>query len=317
MREGIERIAATRDNSTRRARRRREKLFDEDFLLRLERLHLLAKRLAFRGSAGARRSRRLGDGLEFADHRDYAPGDDIRFIDWPYYARMEKLLLRMFHEHSEDDVAILLDCSGSMAPGGARPKLDYALRTAAAMAYVAMGSLDRVVLLPFAEDLAEPLRTGRNRLGIFAVLDFLSGLAGGGRTHLRRCAEHVAQRVETPGTVLVISDLLDCHAELSDALARLGQGGGDVWVLHLYAPSDARPQWHGPILLRQAETGRQLSLHVTEALRESYRRRWEEFRAGCERTCLSRGATYVSAATDVPFEQLVLGTLRRAGVLAG
>jgi len=310
-------IAGRRDNPTARVRRERRKLFDDEFLLRLERLHLLAKRLAFRGSAGTRRSRRLGDGLEFADHRDYAPGDDIRFIDWPYYARMEKLLLRLFHEHSEADVVILLDASGSMAPGGAPAKFHYALRTAAALAYVAMGSLDRVILLPFAEDLGEPLRTGRSRMGIFPVLDFLAALGAGGQTRLRRCVERMIRRYDRPGTVLLISDLLDCQDELSDALARLKQSGGDVWALHLYAPADARPELDGPVLLRQAETGRQISLHVHEQLLASYRQRWEEFRAGCERTCLSRGATYVSAATDVPFEQLVLGTLRRAGVLAG
>jgi len=238
-------------------------------------------------------------------------------VDWPYYARMEKLLLRMFHEHSEDDVVILLDVSASMAPGGAREKFDYALRTAAAMTYVAMGSLDRVVLIPFADDLADPLRTGRNRLGIFGVLDFLAGLVPGGRTRLRSCATHLTHRADPPGTVLLIGDLLDCSDELSDAVSHLGRGGGDVWVLHVYSPADARPSLNGPTLLRAAETGRQISLHVNAALRESYARRWDRFRAGCEQTCLSRGATYVSAATDVPFEQLVLGTLRRAGVLAG
>jgi len=74
--------------------------------------------LAARGSAGQRRSRRLGDGLEFADHRDYSAGDDVRFIDWPYYARMEKLLLRLFHEHSEGQITNRLDSSAPLAPGG-------------------------------------------------------------------------------------------------------------------------------------------------------------------------------------------------------
>src|SRR5512140_2366958 len=101
---------------------RRYSFCDEDFLARLERLHLVAKHVASRWSAGQRRSHRMGDGLEFADHRDYAGGDDIRFIDWPFYARMEKLLLRLFHEHSESDVAIMLDASGSMSPGAAVEK---------------------------------------------------------------------------------------------------------------------------------------------------------------------------------------------------
>lgn len=92
------------------------RLFDGDFLSRLERLHLLISKMSRSGTAGQHRSHWLGDGLEFADHRDYSSGDDLRFIDWSCYARLEKLLVRLFHRHSENDLAILLDVSASMAP---------------------------------------------------------------------------------------------------------------------------------------------------------------------------------------------------------
>jgi len=307
------------------AKRSRHDFFDEEFLARLQRLHLIAKRMAARGSAGPRRSRRMGDGLEFADHRAYAPGDDIRFIDWPYYARMERLLLRLFHEHSESDVAILLDVSGSMAtdgppggvPAGQPAKYNYARRAAAALAYVAMGSLERVILLPFAAGLGEPMRTGRNRAQILDVLDFLSALQPGGETHLRGSVEEFARRYRSAGTVIILSDLLDCSADLSDALARLQVQDFDVTVLHLYTPADASPLLRGPMLLHQVETAQRISMNVTEELLESYRLRWREFQAGCERTCVSRGATYVAAETSVPFERLVLQALRQAGVLSG
>ena len=132
-----------------------KRLFGDEFLRRLQRLGLIAKRIrAVSAGPGQRRSRRLGDGLEFADHRAYAPGDDIRFLDWPYYARMERLLLRLFHEHSEGAVSLLLDSSASMQLGELC-KFDYARRTAAALAYVAMASLDRVRVLPFAETLGD------------------------------------------------------------------------------------------------------------------------------------------------------------------
>jgi len=294
-----------------------QRLFDEDFLSRLERLHLLAKRLAIGGRVGARRSRRMGDGLEFADHRDYSPGDDVRFVDWPYYARMEKLLLRLFHEHSEADVVILLDASGSMAPGGWGEKFDYARRTAAALAYVAMGGMERVLLQPFADDLPDPLHTPRNRGRIIPVLDFLAELAPAGQTDLAGCVERFLRRYRTPGTVLLLSDLLDCRDQLSDALARLTQGGFDVNVLHVYSAADAAPTLAGAMLLSGAESRERLSLDITDDVLAAYSRAWEAFRVGCERTCLSRGATYVAASTDMPFDQLVLSSLRRAGVLTG
>jgi uncharacterized protein (DUF58 family) len=318
------------DAGPRRRRRRLGVPFaDEAFLSRLERLHLLAKRLAARGHPGQRRSRRLGDGLEFADHRDYAAGDDIRFIDWPYYARMEKLLLRLFHEHSEADVVLLLDTSASMAPGGdvrhaakaapggAMEKFNYARRAAAALAYVAMGSLERVILQPFADDLAEALRSARSRQQFLAVLDFLAALAPAGTTDLPACVQRFAKSRQAPATVVLISDLLDCSAALGGALRQLAGRGHDVTVLHVYGPRESSPSLAGALLLHDAETGGRLNVTVTEEVLASYRERFEAFASACERACVRQGCTYAAAPTEVPFDQLVLNTLRRAGVLGG
>jgi len=291
-------------------------LFDDAFLRKLEQLHLLAKRLAAHGSAGRRRAKRLGDGLEFADHRDYSAGDDLRFVDWSYYARMEKLLLRLFHEHSEGDVCILMDCSASMAASGqdSHATFAYALRVAAALAYVAMGGLERVTIQPFAEDLTQPLRTGRNRGQILAVLDYLGGLTPAGKTQLARSAERLARQGGPRGTVILISDLLDCSEELAQACMHL-QAGNDLVVLQIFGPADARPVIEGQMVLQQAETGQELALEVTPELLASYSQQWEAFRRACEHTVVGRGGTYLAAATDTPFEDLVLKTLRRAGVI--
>jgi len=298
-------------------KRRRYSFFDESYLSRLERLRLLSKRMSSRPSPGLRRSRRLGDGLEFADHRDYVAGDDIRFIDWPYYARMERLLLRLFHEHSEADVMVLLDVSASMAAGGDMAKFDFARRVAAALAYVAMASLERVIVQPFAGELGDELRTGRNRDQIFAVLDFLDALRPDGPTALERCSALLGRRRERPGTLILISDLMECHQQLPAAGLRLRQAGGDCVVLQVYSPADAEPALSGSMRLEAAEGGGTMTLTVDEAVLESYRRRWGEFQAACERTCMGCGLTYVSACSDLPFDRLVLGTLGRCGVLTG
>ena len=291
--------------------------FDEAFLARLERLRLVAKSALFRARGGARRSRRVGDGLEFADHRAYAPGDDIRFIDWACYARMDRLLLRLFHEHGESDVGIVLDCSASMAPGGHREKFNAARRSAAALSYIAMAGGERVRLAPFAEELGEPLRTARDRGRFFRVLDWLAGLQPGGRTRLKHCLERFVRGGGSVSTVLLVSDLLDCREELSDALAWLRAAGAGACVVHLVSPADADPPLAGPLLLQQAETGRRLSLEVTPPVRDSYRARWGEFAGFCRRTCLARGALYVPARTDLPMDRGLLSALRQAGALQG
>lgn len=296
------------------ARQSLQPFFDEPFLRRLQQLHLIAKQLAWRHSPGPRRSRRVGDGLEFADHRSYAPGDDIRFVDWPYFARMERLLLRLFHEHSESDVAILLDCSASMGGSGSH-KFNYARRAAAALAYVAMGSMERVILAPFGETLGTALHTGRNRGQIFRVMDFLGQCRPEGKTSLGRCVDRFARLYPSAGTAIVLSDLLDSADALDDSLARLTLGGRDVNVLHVFSPHDALPDLDGAVLLEQAETREHLDVNVTGELLASYRRCWGDFQHDCRHACISHGATYVPADTSMPFDRLILQSLRQAGVL--
>ncbi len=291
------------------------KLFGDEFLRRLQQLGLIAKRISTTSAAsGQRRSRRLGDGLEFADHRAYAPGDDIRFLDWPYYARMERMLLRLFHEHSEGAVTILLDCSASMGLGEVA-KFDYARRTAAALAYVAMCSLDRVRLLPFSDGLGEGMQTGRNRGQILQVLEYLEALALAGRTDLAGATGEFVRRYAETGTVFLVSDLLDCQDDLSDALASMRQRKDQVLVLHVTDACDSDPALSGPVQLAAVETAGRRSLHVTEEILASYADQWRQFVAGTERTCLTRGAIYVQAPTSAPFDRLVMQTLAKAGVL--
>ncbi|MBS3820954.1 MAG: DUF58 domain-containing protein, partial [Phycisphaerae bacterium] len=287
--------------------------FDEAFLRRLQELHLLAKRLASGRRPGSHRSHAVGDGLEFADHRAYAPGDDVRFVDWPYYARMEKLLLRLFHEHSESDVAVLLDASASM--GTEADTFVYALRVAAALAYVGMGGGRRVILQPFDATLREPLRTARNREAVVEVLDYLRAQQPIGTTDLLDAAVRFAAGRPTCDTVIVISDMYGCEAHLADALARLARPGCQLSVLHLFAPGDAEPRLAGPLQLRDAETQGELTVHATPELMESYGRQWQQRCQRLRGDCLRCQATYVAARTDLSFERLMLTTLRQAGVL--
>jgi uncharacterized protein (DUF58 family) len=257
----------------------------------------------------------MGDGLEFADHRDYASGDDIRFVDWPFYARMEKLLLRMFHEHSESDVAIMLDASASMAPGGNPEKFDHARRLAAALAFVAMGSMERVIMLPFADKLSPALRTGRNKSHILSVLEFLDQVQPGGPTDLGACCRQLVREYPSAGIVLLAGDLMNSREQLSDALAWLKTGRRDVIVLQTYAAWEVQPALSGPTLLQWAEGPGRLNLDISEPLLEQYRRSWLESQEAIRHTCIARAVTYVAAPTDVPMEELILQSLRKAGVL--
>jgi uncharacterized protein (DUF58 family) len=294
-------------------------LFDGAFIARLERLRLAMGGLSVRLSGGPRRSRRLGDGLEFADHRDYAAGDDVRFLDWAVYARMERLLVRLFHEHSQGQLELLLDASASMAaaPSGSARAFDWARRACAALAYVAVAAGDSVTITPIQSSRPAGHVAPRDRAQFARTLEYLSSLSAEGKTDL---VETVARRLadrRRPQLAVIVSDLHDCELALAETLGQLSRRSCGAAVVHVIDPTSAAPALEGPLELVDAERGRSVQLTATDELLTAYRQAYQQWRSRMERTCRSRGAVYAPAWTDRPIEQLLLDTLRRAGVVEG
>jgi uncharacterized protein (DUF58 family) len=152
-------------------------LLDPAFLRKLEHLRVQARR-AFPGTMrGERRSTRRGSSVEFADFRKYEPGDDFRHVDWNIYARLERLMLRQFVEEEDVRIDILVDQSRSMHFGAPRTKFDFARRAAAALAFLAISSLDRAGVAAFDSAIRSRLRALRGRGHLISVLSFLEGLS--------------------------------------------------------------------------------------------------------------------------------------------
>src|SRR5437764_411208 len=186
-------------------------LFGSEFPRKLGYLSLVSRRV-FRGQLLAqRRTMQLGGGIEFADHREYTPGDDFRYLDWNLYARHDELLLKRFQEEEDLHVYLLLDCSRSMG-FGTPPKFDFARQVTAALAYIALADLDRVAVVAFSSDIVAdfPLTRGKGR--ILALLKFLEELpAQGTDTDLARVATGFVHRDQRRGLAVVVSDLYDPH----------------------------------------------------------------------------------------------------------
>ena len=161
-----------------------ETFFDSDFLRRLERLHLIAKRLSWAGAKGEHAVSRKGFSLEFSDYRRYQRGDDLRYIDWNIYRRLDRLLLKVFTAEEEMNIYLLVDTSRSMAEGSPA-KLDYAKKVAAALGYIGLKNLDRVGGAAFSSILHKPLTLGRGRKQILSMFNFLAQLSCTGETNLR------------------------------------------------------------------------------------------------------------------------------------
>jgi uncharacterized protein (DUF58 family) len=288
-------------------------LFDSAFLQRLELVRVASRRAATGGGAGAHGGRRGGPGLEFAEHRAYAPGDDWRHVDWAAYGRLERLLVRLSEQEEDLAVTLLVDASASMSTG--RPsKFDHARRLAAALAYVALAGLDSVRLVAVAAGVGPHLEVGRGKDHILAVLDFLRRLRAEGPTDLARSVDAFLPHAGRPGLVVLITDLLDAGG-CEKPLGTLQSRGFDTWCLHVTDPADLAPAGTGDLAVADAETGRTMAVHLTADLRERLAAEAARYAAETRAWCLGRGVGYAEAPTSLPADTLILEVLRRGGLL--
>jgi len=283
-------------------------LLDEGFLAKLERLSLLSRATITGRIRGERRSRRRGASTEFADHRDYVPGDDIRYLDWNIYGRLDRLLVKLFEEEEDLTVCLLIDCSKSMA-FGSPDKFRYARQVAGALAYIALGTEDRVGVFPFDRGLRAPFRPVRGRRNALRLLSWLGGLEAGSGTGLLESLTAFANAAPARGMVILISDLLD-PAGYVDALRAIAGRRTDVHLIHILSPEEIEPTIAGDLRLVDSEDGGTVDVTVAGSVLESYRRTVREFQAGVRETCTRFGIQALPASTGVPFDQLILGYLR-------
>jgi len=276
--------------------------FEDDFLKKLEYLHVISKR-AFAGQNRADRlARKRGRGLEFADHRQYAPGDDFRHIDWKAYQRLNRLLLRLFDEEQDLPIYLFIDASRSMSEPA---KFDQARRIAAALCYIGLAHLDRVTLLPFDQTLGEETQPGRGKGRIFRVFELLEQMETEGPTDLREVFMNFASRTRQQGLAVVISDFLDPHG-FEAGLKLVASMGHDVFVVHVAAASDADPHALGEVRFVDSETGEVRDVEVTPALAKAYGEAWQAHSEELERFCGRLALGYVRAEADAPFDQVIL-----------
>jgi uncharacterized protein (DUF58 family) len=290
-----------------------EDLFDEAFLKKLEYLHLVSKKI-FAGRVRAeRRTRKTGSGIEFADHRDYVPGDDLRYLDWNIYGRLERLLLRLFEEEEDLHIYVIIDCSESMAFGDP-VKLHYAMQVAAALAYVGLANLDRVSLVAVADKVVDRLTPARGKGRIFKVFDFLRALSPQGETGLAAaCRTFVAQN-KRRGIAVLISDLYDPDG-FEGGINALRFAKFETGVIQVFDHSEVRPELHGDLSLVDCETGEVREVTVTPRILGRYAEVHAKYRERIGQFCRDKQVAHFEVDTSVPFDDLVLRVLRRGGLL--
>jgi uncharacterized protein (DUF58 family) len=302
--------------ATRYAGDRAGPLFGEGFMQDLEYLHIIARKVLSGQMKAERRSRQRGVSVEFADHRPYTPGDDFRFIDWSVFFRTEQLFLKLFEEQEDLHVYLLLDCSASM-DFGMPYKFHYARRLAAAIGYLGLASLDRVIVLPFSGALAQSagdtLRV-RGKGKVFRLLDFLRDRKAEGKTDLRAAMQNFASSKRKRGLAILISDLYD-HEGVIPAINLLRIQKFEPYVIHVVSPQEAGPELLGDLRLLDSESDRSRDVTLTGDLLKRYRKAFTEYCGSIETFCRSREIGYARCTTDVPFRDAVVHMLRRGKLL--
>jgi uncharacterized protein (DUF58 family) len=288
-------------------------LLSPQLLAQLERMELVSRKI-FRGRMkGERRSNRKGQSVEFADFRNYVPGDDLRFIDWNLFARLDRLFLKLFLEEEDLHVYCLLDCSRSMS-FGEPSKLRYAKQLAAALGFIGLCRADRVKIEALGNSRSSPGPVLRGRSSVWRMVEYLEALDADRNVSLAEGIKDFALCNSGKGIVIVLSDLMD-KAGYEAALRFLMAREMDIYVVHLLAPEELDPEIQGDLKLVDSEDGDIAEITVSRPLLDRYKRTLAAFIDSAREFCTRRGMSYLMASTATPVDQVISGYLRRKGLV--
>jgi uncharacterized protein (DUF58 family) len=285
-------------------------LTNAEFVRRLESLFLLARRVLGGSLQADRKSRRKGAGITFADYAEYQHGDDYRSIDWKVFARFDQLVIKLFEVEEDTTIYILLDESRSM-----ESKFLQARQLAAAMGYIALNCLDRLVVHGMADHLQPVIEPSRGKAKILPFLHSLEGAKTFGEdTNFEACAREFAVRHRKKGVVLVISDFL-FPGGYESGLKRLSALGHDVFCLQIHDEQDLTCDWKGDVEIECVETHRRERVTITRKEAQRYEAAMKEWNEDLRLECSRRGIGLGVTTNEIPFDEVVQGILRRGGLV--
>jgi uncharacterized protein (DUF58 family) len=269
----------------------------------LDRMRLTVRPSATAGRQGGHRSPHKASGVEFADHRPYVSGDDVRHIDWKAFARHGQLVMRQFEEERDAFVHVLLDVTGSMSRGEP-PKIEVARRLAASFVYLGMRQFDRARVVPFADVVEDVPLAVRGPQDLPHLERYLGAEEAAGPTFFDEAVKQLASRGTPGGLVVVISDLMAPDG-WEDGLRRLGAMGHEIRVVRVGCAEDEAPSFSGELELCDAETDERVRLRVGKALLERYRAEVRQHLASCRDACRRAGGRWVEVDVTTPTDAML------------
>lgn len=290
-----------------------EPLLSPALLAQLERMELVSRKI-FRGRMkGERRSKRKGQSVEFADFRNYVAGDDLRFIDWNTYARLDKLFLKLFMEEEDLHFYTLIDVSPSMQ-FGTPTKFHYAKQLAGALGYIGLCRADRVKIEPLDGSRQNTAPTLRGRTKLWQLVNYLENLEARPTVTMTEAVKAFCLRNTGKGILVLITDLMD-KSGYEDALKYLVARDLDIYLIHVLSQEEIDPALTGDLKLVDCEDQDIAEISVSQRLIDRYKQTLATFIEQARDFSSRRGIVYTMTSTERSVDRLVSRYLRQRGLV--
>ena len=282
------------------------KYLDAKTLARLQTMALRARAVVEGALTGLHRAPHFGSSVEFAEHKEYSPGDEIRHIDWKAYGKFDKYYVKRFEQESELRAYLYLDCSGSMgyAGGDRRPKLEVGAYLVASLAYLLVRQQDQAGLLAFGGSLRSYIPPRARPQHLADLLRALESVTPEGPTDVARALDYLTEVIRRRSMLVVLSDLFDQPAAILDRMRHLRARGHEVVVFHLLDPDEQAFPFDGLTLFESMEDERRL-LVDTRAVRRSYLREMAAYLERWRRDAVDADLVYVPVDTARPLDRVL------------
>ncbi|MEY2714594.1 MAG: hypothetical protein RIT24_937 [Planctomycetota bacterium] len=304
-------------SATAKPLRKLDDLLDSRLMAKLDAIDVVSRKIFSGKVQGERRSKRRGQSIDFADFRPYVHGDDLRFVDWNIFGRLDRLFLKMFLEEEDLSLIIALDTSASMRVGNP-DAFDYARKVAMALAYVGLVNQHRVSLVGFSQGQIERASNLRGRRKAADVASWLLKREPFGASGFEDAMRLVGTTRVGRGVMIVLSDFL-FHEGFEKGLGMVAGRGFDVYALQVLAPQVVDPSREGGVsgdlLLVDSETQTETEVTVTPELLRIYKERLDRLCGSLRAYCTRRDMVHLVVETSTPVETLMLEYLRRRGML--
>lgn len=286
-------------------------LLANDVLARVERMRLNPVRRQTNRMRGEHLSSKGGSSTEFADYRDYVAGDDIRYVDWNIFSRLNHPYLKLFAHEEEMHVVLLLDASASMQFEG---KFELARQVAASLGVMGLMNIERVSVYTCASLQKDPviLPPVTGRASLLRFLKFLEGQEGGGEFPVEQAIEEVLKRHRGKGIAIVLSDFLTL-GDMSRAFNMLFNAGLEIYGLQILGPTERDPELTGDLRFVDSETHETLDVSSIGELIGLYHEHRQALENHLSAECRKRSGRFVSIASDQPIKTVLFDTLLRRG----